>query len=118
MTTPQHAAERTAVHRRGRAPARPLSGPLWIVHRSAIHWTVLGGMLLAATSLAVWMARNDPLAISGIWIADAAILGAVPSIMHQRTRHLDTARRAADRSDNPDGDIVPEAELSRDERSH
>jgi hypothetical protein len=59
-----------------------------IYDSSGRRWFILGAMLLTVMGIAVWTVRHDPLAISTLFFAIAAILGTVPSIMEARNRFL------------------------------
>lgn len=55
---------------------------------SGRRWFILGVLLLVIMGAAVWTVRHDPLAISALFFAIAAILGTVPKIMIARARIL------------------------------
>jgi hypothetical protein len=55
---------------------------------SGRRWFILGSLLLVIMGVAVWTVRRDPLAISALFFAIAAILGTVPKIMEARARIL------------------------------
>lgn len=55
---------------------------------SGRRWFILGVLLLVIMGAAVWTVRHDPLAISALFFAIAAILGTVPKIMVARARIL------------------------------
>jgi hypothetical protein len=55
---------------------------------SGRRWFKLGAMLLVIMGVAVWTVRRDPIAISALFFAIAAILKTVPTIMDARTRTL------------------------------
>ena len=52
---------------------------------SGRRWFTLGVVLLAIMGVAVWTVRRDPIAISALFFAIAAILKVVPEIMRART---------------------------------
>lgn len=55
---------------------------------SGRRWFTLGIMLLIIMGCAIWTVRHDPLAISALFIAIAAILRTVPQIMQARMAML------------------------------
>jgi len=60
---------------------------------SGRRWFALGAILLAIMGVAVWTVRRDPLAISALFFAIAAILRVVPTIIDARRRLLDGPTR-------------------------
>lgn len=51
---------------------------------SGRRWFTLGVILLVIMGVAVWTVRHDPIAISALFFAIAAILKVVPEIMRAR----------------------------------
>lgn len=97
MTTLPHSAEDCDPRRVGDAgEPGDLAGAhgaersplLTLIDASGRRWFLLGTMLLTVMALAVWAAHRDPLAISGLFFAIAAILRTVPKIIQERTRIL------------------------------
>lgn len=86
-----------------------LSQSVWVVYNSGLHWTLLGMSLLATSAYATWASRGNPLAVSGIFIADAAILLRVPNIMEQRMRLLGIAQRDCKHCHEQHEGTTPEA---------
>lgn len=61
------------------------------------RWTGLGVLLLAIMFAAVYTCRHDPIAISGLFFAIAAILHAVPPIIEARQRLVSSRTSQHDR---------------------
>jgi len=70
------------------APPIPESTLRLLFDSSGRRWFILGVLLLVIMGAAVWTVRHDPLAISALFFAIAAILGTVPKIMIARARIL------------------------------
>ena len=66
---------------------------LRLIDISGRRWFFLGAMLLTIMGIAIWAAHRDPLAISALFFAIAAILRAVPKIMEERARILHEIER-------------------------
>lgn len=82
---------------------------------SGRRWFTLGTMLLAIMGVAVWTVRRDPIAISALFFAIAAILKVVPEIMRARNGILFGATRPGSDTDPDNG---PKAlETGHDPRS-
>lgn len=82
---PRRAGDRGSVRRVHSTEFSPL---LKLVNASGRRWFLLGAMLLIIMGLAVWAAHRDPLAISGLFFAIAAILRTVPKIIEESARCL------------------------------
>lgn len=82
---------------------------------SGRRWFTLGAILLAIMGVAVWTVRHDPIAISALFFAIAAILKVVPEIMRARSEIVYGNARAEGQPD-PDHDDRP-VEAGRDLRA-
>ena len=89
-------------------PSDRLTPALWIVHKSGVHWTLLAALLLITNSAAMWAVRHSPIAISGIWLAEAGMISAIPAIMAQRARMLEIALTNGKPLTKPGNETAPE----------
>jgi hypothetical protein len=82
---------------------------------SGRRWFRLGTMLLVIMGVAVWTVRRDPIAISALFFAIAAILKTVPTIMDARTRTLygDAPPDSGDAADRSDARAEPHPQAAR-----
>lgn len=93
--------------RTARVSADTLPPLLRVVDISGRRWFTLGLVLLTIMGLAVWAAHRDPVAISALFFAIAAILRAVPKIMEERARILhQIERREAKHAEDPEPDTA------------
>ncbi|HLK43842.1 MAG TPA: hypothetical protein VKV34_10915 [Thermoleophilia bacterium] len=93
-----------------RVSADTLPPLLKVINISGRRWFILGLVLLTIMGLAVWAAHRDPVAISALFFAIAAILRAVPKIMEERARILhEIERREAKHAGEPGGDTATAA---------
>lgn len=76
----RNAKERATIDKGPKAPTLRQ-----LYDRSGLRWSVLGALLLVVTTIGIWSAHSQPLAVAGLFMAVAGILHAVPEIMRART---------------------------------